>query len=115
MGALGGLAGGCLPWGHPGSGAHCAQSLARRVRPPHRQRVPLDHVPLDQESIASVLADLRGRVSSLQGLASDLQGEKGKVSWWQSPRGLQGCGRGVWAGWGQLKGPHAGMTQRAVP
>ncbi|KFP54776.1 Glutamine-rich protein 2, partial [Cathartes aura] len=48
----------------------------------------------DQESIASVLADLRGRVSSLQGLASDLQGEKGKVSWWQSPRGLQGCGGG---------------------
>ncbi|XP_049669103.1 glutamine-rich protein 2 isoform X2 [Accipiter gentilis] len=33
----------------------------------------------DQESIASILADLRGQVSSLQGLASDLQGEKGKV------------------------------------
>ncbi|KFP15059.1 Glutamine-rich protein 2, partial [Egretta garzetta] len=34
----------------------------------------------DQESNASVLADLQSQVSSLQGLASDLQGEKEKVS-----------------------------------
>ncbi|XP_053939144.1 glutamine-rich protein 2-like isoform X2 [Cuculus canorus] len=33
----------------------------------------------DQENITSVLADLWGQMSSLQGLASDLQGEKGKI------------------------------------
>ncbi|GAB0197775.1 glutamine-rich protein 2 [Grus japonensis] len=33
----------------------------------------------DQESITNILADLRDQVSSLQGLASDLQGEKGKI------------------------------------
>ncbi|CAM9781186.1 unnamed protein product [Bubo scandiacus] len=33
----------------------------------------------DKESIASVLADLQGRVSSLQGLTSDLQGKNGKI------------------------------------
>ncbi|XP_059684366.1 glutamine-rich protein 2 [Gavia stellata] len=37
-----------------------------------------DHIALDQES-ASILADLRGRVSSLQGLASDLQDDKEKI------------------------------------
>ncbi|CAM9110867.1 unnamed protein product, partial [Bubo scandiacus] len=33
----------------------------------------------DKESVASVLADLQGRVSSLQGLTSDLQGKNGKI------------------------------------
>ncbi|KAM9258140.1 glutamine-rich protein 2 [Cariama cristata] len=33
----------------------------------------------DQESITSILGDLQGQVSSLQGLASDLQDEKGKI------------------------------------
>ncbi|CAM9936524.1 unnamed protein product, partial [Bubo scandiacus] len=32
-----------------------------------------------KESVASVLADLQGRVSSLQGLTSDLQGKNGKI------------------------------------
>lgn len=91
--------------GHPGSGARRTQSLVPRVRPPYRQRVPLNHILLDQESIASILADLRGQVSSLQGLASDLQGEKGKVSWWQSPRGLRGCWGRVLGRKGATEGP----------
>ncbi|KFP64769.1 Glutamine-rich protein 2, partial [Cariama cristata] len=52
----------------------------------------------DQESITSILADLQGQVSSLQGLASDLQDEKGKVSQRQYPRGLRGCQAGLGSG-----------------
>lgn len=38
-----------------------------------------------------MLEDLRGQVSSLQGLASDLEQEKGKVSQWWSLRGTWVC------------------------
>ena len=38
-----------------------------------------------------MLEDLRGQVSFLQGLASGLEHEKGKVSQWWSLRGTWGC------------------------
>ncbi|KAM9640267.1 glutamine-rich protein 2 isoform 6-T6 [Morphnus guianensis] len=50
----------------------------------------------DQESIASILADLRGQVSSLQGLASDLQGEKGKVRQLEDALGKLGVAGADW-------------------
>ncbi|XP_052664642.1 glutamine-rich protein 2 isoform X3 [Harpia harpyja] len=50
----------------------------------------------DQESIASILADLRGQVSSLQGLASDLQGEKGKVRQLDDALGKLGVAGADW-------------------
>ncbi|XP_074901058.1 glutamine-rich protein 2 isoform X2 [Buteo buteo] len=66
---------------------HLYTALKEQVA--HLEATKSDHAELeklrllfpegDQESIASILADLRGQVSSLQGLASDLQGEKGKV------------------------------------
>ncbi|KFW70511.1 Glutamine-rich protein 2, partial [Pygoscelis adeliae] len=55
----------------------------------------------DQESNASILTDLRGRVSSLQGLASDLQDEKEKVSQQRAAREPGGLGASRFGGEGQ--------------
>lgn len=43
------------------------------------------------ESILRDLSELQGQMSSLQNLARDLQGEKEKVSPYQSQRGQQEC------------------------
>lgn len=43
------------------------------------------------ESILRDLSELQGQMSSLQNLARDLQGEKEKVSPYQSLRGQQEC------------------------
>lgn len=56
-------------------------------------------IPLDESSVT-----LRGRVSSLQGQASDMQDETGKVSRWQHARGLRGC-RGGLGREGATEGP----------
>ncbi|KAM6050020.1 glutamine-rich protein 2-like [Theristicus caerulescens] len=50
----------------------------------------------DQESNASVLADLQGRVSSLQGLASDLHGEKEKIRQLEDALGKLGGAGADW-------------------
>ncbi|CAM9781324.1 unnamed protein product [Bubo scandiacus] len=64
-------------------GAPSTQTTTPRVQPgaPSTQTTTPRVQPgsPDKESIASVLADLQGRVSSLQGLTSDLQGKNGKI------------------------------------
>ncbi|XP_076210239.1 glutamine-rich protein 2 [Aptenodytes patagonicus] len=50
----------------------------------------------DQESHASILTDLRGRVSSLQGLASDLQDEKEKIRQLEDALGKLGVAGADW-------------------
>ncbi|XP_064323486.1 glutamine-rich protein 2 [Phalacrocorax carbo] len=50
----------------------------------------------DQENSTSILADLRGQVSSLQGLASDLQGEKEKIRQLEDALGKLGVAGADW-------------------
>ncbi|KFQ86834.1 Glutamine-rich protein 2, partial [Phoenicopterus ruber ruber] len=82
-----------------------AQLEATKLDHDELEKLRLLFLEGDQESDASVLADLRGQVSSLQGLASDLQGEKEKVSQRRSPGGCSDAGGEVWAGRGQSKCP----------
>ncbi|XP_075374750.1 glutamine-rich protein 2 isoform X2 [Mycteria americana] len=50
----------------------------------------------DQESNTSILADLQGRVSFLQGMASDLQGEKEKIRQLEDALGKLGVAGADW-------------------
>ncbi|XP_040386872.1 glutamine-rich protein 2 [Cygnus olor] len=78
-------------------GRLCAtlQGQVARLEATKSDRAELEELRLlfpegDQESIATLLADLRGRASSLQGLASDLHGQGEKIKQLQDALGELG-------------------------